>query len=60
MGLHVARVACWRLWGLGGACMFDCAALIGGIARGAAAAVVAQHDHSDQVQIACIAGHVHG
>ena len=60
MGLHVALVACWRLWGLCSARMFDCVALIGGIASGAAAAVAAQHDHFDQVQIACIAGHIHG
>ena len=60
MGLHVALVACWRLWGLCGARLFDCVAAIGGIARGAAAAVAAQHDHFDQVQIACTAGHIHG
>ena len=60
MGLHVALVACWRLWGLCGARVFDCVAAIGGIAIVAAAAVGAQHDHFDQVQIACTAGHIHG
>ena len=55
--MHVALVAFWRLWGLCGACMFDCVASIGSIALGAAAAVAAQHDHFDQVQIACMAGH---
>ena len=40
--------------------MFDFVASIGGIASGAAAAVAAQHDHFDQVQIARIAGHIHG
>ena len=40
--------------------MFDCVASIGGIARGAVAAVAAQHDHFDQVHIACTAGHIHG
>ena len=33
---------------------------IGGVARGAAAVVAAQHDHFDQVQTACIAGHIRG
>ena len=60
MWLYVALVACWRLWGLCGARMFDCVASIGAIARGAAAAVTSQHDHFDQDQIACIAGHIHG
>ena len=40
--------------------MFDYVAAIGGIAMGATAAVAEQHDHFDQVQIACIAGHIHG
>ena len=57
MGLHVALVACLRLWGLCGAHMIDCAAALGCITRGAAAAVAAQCDHFDQVQNACTAGH---
>ena len=58
--MHVAWVACWRLWGLCGARMFDWVATVGGIVMGAAAAVAAQHDHFNQVQIACMAGHIHG
>ena len=71
IGLYVALVACWRLWGLCGARMFDCVAAICDIAMGqsinqsnqrmgTAEAVAAQHDHFNQVQIACIAGHIHG
>ena len=58
--MHVALVACLRLWGFCGVRIFDCIAVIGDIARGAAAAVAAQHDYFDQVQIACTAGHIHG
>ena len=60
MGLHIALVACWRLWGLRGARMFDCVAAIGGRALGTVAAVAVQHDHFDQVQHVCTAGHIHG
>ena len=60
MGLHVALVACWRLGGLCGARMFDCVAARGCIARGAAAAVTAQHDHFDQVQLVCTDGYIYG
>ena len=60
MGLHVALVAYWRLGCLCGARMFDCVAVIGGIVMGAAAAVAAQHDHFDQVQLVYTAGHIHG
>ena len=60
MELHVALVACWRLGGHCGARMFDCILAIGCIARGAAAVVAAQHDHFDQVQLVCTAGHIHG
>ena len=60
MELHVALVAFWSLRGLCAAHMFDCAAAIGGIARGAAATVAAQYDHFDQVQLVCTAGHIHG
>ena len=60
MGLHVAWMACWRLWGLCGACMLDWVAAVGGIAMGAAATGAAQHDHFDQVHIACTIGYVRG
>ena len=40
--------------------VFVCVAAMVGIVRGAAVATTAQHDHFDQVQIACTAGHVHG
>ena len=60
MGFHVACVACWRLWDLCGAHMFDWVAAVGSIEMGAAAAVAAQHDHFDQVQTACIGFHIHG
>ena len=39
---------------------FGFVASIGSTAMGAAAAVAAKHDHFDQVQSACIAGHIHG
>ena len=51
MWFYVALVACWRLWGPCGARMFDCVASIGGIARAAAAAVAAQHDHFDKFRL---------
>ena len=60
MGSHVAWVACWRLWGLCGARIFDCVASIGSIAMADVAAIATQHDHFDQVQIACTAGLIHG
>ena len=55
MGLQVALVACWRLWGLCGSPMFDCVAAMGGIVRGAALVNAAQHDHFGQAQHACTA-----
>ena len=60
MELHVALAASWRLWDLCGARMLECVAAIGGRALGAVAAVAAQHDHFDQVQHVCTAGHIHG
>ena len=40
--------------------VFVCVAALGGIVRGAAVATTAQHDHFDQVLLACMVGHVHG
>ena len=40
--------------------VFDCVAAMGDIVRGAAIVTTAQHDHFDQVQHACTAGHIHG
>ena len=40
--------------------VFVYVAAMGGTARGAAVATAAQHDHFDQVQLACMIGHVHG
>ena len=34
-------------------------ATMGSMVRGAAAATTAQHDHFDQVQLACVVAHVH-
>ena len=40
--------------------VFNYGAAMGGTVRGAAVAAAAQHDHFDQVQIACAIGYVHG
>ena len=40
--------------------VLDCVVEIGCIARGAAVATAAQHDHFDQVQLACTVGHIYG
>ena len=37
-----------------------CIAAMGDTATGAAVATAAQHDHFDQVQLACMIGHVYG
>ena len=38
--------------------VFVCVAAMGGIVRNAVVSTTAQHDHFDQVQIACTVSHV--